>query len=84
MFSCLSREDSPKNLALPYQTHLKSKDQTAREKVKAPSVLNVGVSESSSDFSVIGAEKAHICMFCSEPETREHLRTQHNFPPFEH
>ena len=67
-----------------YHTHLKSKrHQSAREKIKSPDTMSVGKSESSSDFSVIGAEKAEQCMFCHELETKEHLKSKHNFPPFE-
>ena len=41
-----------------YHAHLKSKKHMLnRNKIKAPDAMSLGKSESSSDFSVIGAEK---------------------------
>ena len=67
-----------------YHAHLKSKKHKLnRDKIKAPDALSQHHSETSSEFSVIGAEKTSRCLFCHETESKEHLKTQHSFPPFE-
>ena len=54
-----------------YQAHLKSKKHKVnRENIKSPDAVSVGRSESSSDFSIIGAEKVQECLFCHEPSSQ--------------
>ena len=48
-----------------YQAHLKSKKHKInRDKIKAPDAISMSKSSSSSDFSVIGAQKVEECLFC--------------------
>jgi hypothetical protein len=67
-----------------YRHHINSKKHKKKRDniTKVPTEI-MSHSSSSSQFSIIGAEKAESCLFCHHAFSKEHMRKEHNFPPFE-
>ena len=58
-----------------YKQHLNSKRHKGnREKIKCSEHTILSRSSSSSDFSILGGEKAELCFFCYHNMTCDHLK----------